>query len=323
MLRLLPLQSGKELPAVKGASVNIGCYQKFHSCAPRELKVFFADVITVFVKPKQEIKDIRRTIGEIKFLQRTLNEILVLEYDNMIARQRDVLVEAGISFVAEKKQIYLPFLGVLFRERWDANRLEEKSFLPATQVIFLKCIYMILKNKTLQQIYLQDVVKELGISAMSVSRALKQLTDANLVSAVKDGVKKIIKIERPCRKLFKKALPYLQSPVKKRVYTDSSQIPGLYLSGESALSMYTMLEHPNFVCYAAFGENNYQDYVLENERGLYKVMLEFWRYDPKLLSEGDTVDILSLYLNFKDSEDERIQMCLEEMMNNFWGKWDV
>jgi hypothetical protein len=42
--------------------------------------------------------------------------------------------------------------------------------------------------------------------------------------------------------------------------------------------------------------------------------IEVWRYSPHLLSNGDVVDRLSLYLDLREDEDERVQSGLEEMM---------
>jgi hypothetical protein len=55
--------------------------------------------------------------------------------------------------------------------------------------------------------------------------------------------------------------------------------------------------------------------MMNKEYGDIKV--EVWKYSPALLSEDEWADRLSLYLCMKDSEDERIQMecdtLIEEM----------
>ena len=49
--------------------------------------------------------------------------------------------------------------------------------------------------------------------------------------------------------------------------------------------------------------------------------IQFWSYEPPCnnIANG-TVDPFSLYLSLKDDHDERIQMCLDEMMEkvNWW-----
>jgi hypothetical protein len=49
--------------------------------------------------------------------------------------------------------------------------------------------------------------------------------------------------------------------------------------------------------------------------------LEIWAYDPLVLSAGDTVDPLSLFLSMRDSPDERIQQQLRILLEGIeWLK---
>jgi hypothetical protein len=54
-----------------------------------------------------------------------------------------------------------------------------------------------------------------------------------------------------------------------------------------------------------FGDNTQQAPISQ---------LELWRYNPQMLSTEETVDPFSLYLSLKDTEDERIESALAEMM---------
>ena len=45
--------------------------------------------------------------------------------------------------------------------------------------------------------------------------------------------------------------------------------------------------------------------------------IEVWRYDPGLLAFNGFIDPLSLYIVFKDSEDERIQKALEQILKTY------
>lgn len=268
----------------------------------------------LFVYLKKYAEDIRLTINHMKYLAEFTGMQIVFVCKNLTVRQRDVLMDSGIAFVVEDRQIYLPFVGVLLREYGNTVVERRPKFLPTTQLFLLSYIY-----GRKRKVYLKDMIQKLNVSNMTGSRSLRQLESADLLRSVKDGVSKVVEGTLMGKELFDKALPYLLNPVRKIVYIDSGQTDGLCLSGESALSMNTMLEHPNVVCYAGYGEGNFSDYVYENERNLYQVKLELWKYDPKLLSDSETVDVLSLYLSMKDSQDERIQSSLEEMMEKFWG----
>ena len=76
------------------------------------------------------------------------------------------------------------------------------------------------------------------------------------------------------------------------------------------------------ICYAA-GKH----YILEKENIVMNedndpentVCIEKWCYDPTLLSNSDCVDDISLILSLKDSEDERVQIALDEIRSKY--KW--
>jgi hypothetical protein len=44
------------------------------------------------------------------------------------------------------------------------------------------------------------------------------------------------------------------------------------------------------------------------------VCIEIWKYEAALLSRDDVVDPLSLYLCFRNEEDERVQRVLPELL---------
>ena len=46
-------------------------------------------------------------------------------------------------------------------------------------------------------------------------------------------------------------------------------------------------------------------------------IVELWRYDPGILTETNYVDPLSLCLAYKHSEDERIEMALEQIITDY------
>ncbi len=49
-------------------------------------------------------------------------------------------------------------------------------------------------------------------------------------------------------------------------------------------------------------------------------IVEIWKYSPHLLSNTNTVDKLSLYLSLKETEDERVQIELDNLLNALWSE---
>ena len=49
------------------------------------------------------------------------------------------------------------------------------------------------------------------------------------------------------------------------------------------------------------------------------VEIELWKYNPEIYSMDSTVDIVSLVLSLNDVDDERVEMQLEKIMEEY--KW--
>jgi hypothetical protein len=44
-------------------------------------------------------------------------------------------------------------------------------------------------------------------------------------------------------------------------------------------------------------------------------IVEIFRYEPKILAQGNYIDVISLYAQFKDEKDERVQIELESLVD--------
>jgi hypothetical protein len=78
---------------------------------------------------------------------------------------------------------------------------------------------------------------------------------------------------------------------------------------------YYAIDRGNFIRYRGNGQlQNLNDY-----EGKY--CIEVWKYSPFALTKGVTkqnnVDPLSLYLSLRENKDERIEMALEKIIENY------
>ena len=123
--------------------------------------------------------------------------------------------------------------------------------------------------------------------------------------------------------LFQEAKDVLINPVKRKIYVSKEYADLDVLSGEIALSKYSMLNEPSLKTYATNLISKWNSmstpYLLDPKT---QVEIELWRYDPKKLSSNGFVDILSLALSFKDEFDERVEEAVETMLDDFWRKLD-
>lgn len=242
---------------------------------------------------------------------------IVLCFPALTAYQRKVLIKNQISFVVPGSQLYLPWLGMVLQERSQTPTKPVEKLSWNAQLLTL-----LLLERKWENIRQADLAPLLGVSAMTVSRAVRELNQVELVQTEKSGRDVFLTSAAQEKELWEKAEPYLQNPVRRRIYVNKNTLsPDLPLSGLSALSVRTMLNPPAQSCYAMSG----REYKAQNLPAVDPnwtdteqcAELELWHYDPRLLCGDGAVSSLTLALMYRDSEDERIQQATEEMMEEY------
>ena len=190
-----------------------------------------------------------------------------------------------------------------------------EQFQPSAQMLFLYYLY-----QKQNRVYMSHAVKALGFSAMTITRAARQLTQTGLFEVEKEGVKKVLIGKAPGKELFEKAAPYLINPVRKSIFVKNSGVlTGLYLAGITALSHRSMINSPNVACYAAVSNTSRNitgsEFLIDETE---QVEIEIWRYDPGILSGETFVDPLSLILSLRGNRDERIEEAVVELLGEIW-----
>jgi len=276
-------------------------------------KVTLGPTQALVLKLKAEFPTVSTLQKHIARIQKSEHFPVLIELETVSKYRRDTLIKAGIPFVVPGKQLYLPFLGAVLNERCDPEVGSAEKLLPSAQAIFFYYLYSKQDN-----IYISNAVRDLQYSAMSVSRASRQLVQTGLFEERKKGVRKLLIARYNRKEMFRRMHPKLIDPVKRRIYVDldktSVQFP---LSGYSAMAHYSMLNEPALVCYAAdvsaklTGEATLAD-------AEHQAQVEIWKYDPAVLSKGNVVDPLSLIMSLQNKPDERTEETIEELLEKFW-----
>lgn len=271
------------------------------------------EVSALFLFPKAELEHIAALQKHIDRIQKEAHLPIAVVLPEISRYRRNALIEAKIAFVVPGKQLYLPFMGMFLQERFDQENIKLENLQPATQVLFFYYLY---RNE--KELYISQAVKDLGYSAMTISRAAKRLVQTGYFTESKEGVQKILTAMLGRRELFEKMRPMLINPVRRKTYIKKEDLTEEYiLAGDTAIAKLTMINDSMFRCYAVAGKQA----MAELPAALYAhtdVQVELWKYDPKLLSSNGMVDPLSLAMSFADEEDERIQGAVEEMLDRFW-----
>ncbi len=114
----------------------------------------------------------------------------------------------------------------------------------------------------------------------------------------------------------------MKTPVKKRLYVNEPLASKfVFKTNINALAFYSNLNDDNQNYYAI----HHTDFLNLKKKEKIKTFSEYfdeyvvevWRYKPGILTNNNFVDPLSLYLSFEDTQDERIEMALEQIIEKF------
>jgi DNA-binding MarR family transcriptional regulator len=244
------------------------------------------------------------------------NKVIYL-HPSISSYNRKRLIVQKIPFVVPGKQMYLPFMGVDLREYFQKVQTEKPVQLkPSTQAAFLAALYSY-SEKGLTP---AQLAVDLKYSRMTMSRAFGEMQRAGLGTITTVGRERVLRFSGNSKTLFKQAQPLLISPVRKKLKVlGNISLSGLVLAGESALSKYSMLSKPVHAVYAASSKTWKQKERTEHiisvpmhEAG--SIEIEIWKYPPELFARDLVADPLSLYLSLRDIQDERVEIALENLL---------
>ena len=250
----------------------------------------------IMLTPTEELATLPALKKQIVKIQQIDNVPVVFELTTVSNYRRKSLIENNIPFITDK-QVFLPFIGTMLSDEKEPQKLTGK-FVYSTQQLFL--FYLYSKKKRL---YISEAGKVLPFTAMTLTRAVKQLETTDLFLVAKDGVNKFIESKYKRDELFEKAKVYLTTPVRKTGYIDKTQVTeNMVFAGETALSEKTMLNPSRVVTYA-ISEKDYDKALLTDELidPDKQVRLELWAYNPKQFSEDNSADDISIVLSFGDT----------------------
>lgn len=270
---------------------------------------YIENIRCIVIIPIEELPTLPSLKKQIQKI-RVIDDVPVVLYSKTISfYRRKSLLENHIPFITDK-QTFLPFIGTLLVDEKESEKIKDK-FVYSTQLLFLAYMYNHEKK-----VYVSDLSKRLPFSAMTLSRAVKQLEMTDLFLVYKDGVNKVIESKYSHKELFERIQHYLLTPVRQVGYMDQSLVTDyMVIAGESALSEMSMLNSSRLRTYAVyekdFDKTQFIDELIDPE---VQVKVEIWAYDPQLFTHTNIADTLSIVLSLKENKDERIEEVLEDIL---------
>lgn len=227
------------------------------------------------------------------------------------------LIAHRVAFAIPGNQLYIPYLAMDLREHFRAKeRKHVDNLSPVAQAVF----FHHLLRRGHERPTPTMLADALGYSAMSIGRAFDELVLHNLAQVERSGREKILQFRADRRTLLEASRTLLRSPVRGvHAVRFKNAKPPMPLAGESALAELTGLAPPRLKTYAIlatdwrdyFKRHDIEDFHYEYES---EALIETWRYDPRTLSDGTTVDPLSLYARYWDDNDERVAQAADALL---------
>lgn len=263
-----------------------------------------------FIFPKEEIPVPKKLQHQIAKIEDVFEKNTVLILDHIEPYLRNQLLKTKIAFIVTGEQMFIPYMFLDLDERKKNKLTHVDHFYPSTQTLLIYHLW----KKPLDGLNLKEIAKHFNYTAMTVTRAVRELEAAGLCTT-QGGRAKVLEFENPKRKLWEQAINFLQNPVKKE-FTDiqGNGSENQALAGINALAKYSNLDAGFQKTYAVKGKavNKNEITNLAAEPG--DNTLQLWNYDPAILSRDGIADPFSVWLTLQDNPDERVQMALEEMM---------
>jgi len=232
--------------------------------------------------------------------------------EQVTSYNRNRLIKNKIPFIVPGNQLYLPMMALDLREYFVTKRGAAKNLSPAAQVLVLYSIY---KHRVLfdESVTMTDWAEELGYTKMTMTRAFRDLRSILEKEDDVEGIRG--------RQLWDCLRPFLRSPVLRTRYYDFDVFGSeSVLAGDSAMAEYTMMaaSAARTICMEAeqWKKNHSEETCELPNAELGATIVQVWRYDPRRLDRNGVADPLSVYLSFGKNKDERVEMALENLLED-------
>ena len=268
---------------------------------------------------KAGLADVRTQLEKLRAVTKLP---IIYVTDALASYERARLVGQKVPFLVPGNQLYLPDLGIDLREYFrQAAQVSGAALSPATQALLIAAL---LRKPWQADWDPAQIVANLGYTPMTLTRAVRELTAAGIVTLMRRGRERHLHVERRPQEMWEQAKPLLCNPVKRSVWvrpTAKWMPPRVRVAGLSALARLSLLTDPPWPVHAlspaqwkAATQADIKP-LIEPSEGCCEWQL--WSYSPELLPETKVVDPLSLTLSLQQETDERVQLALDELREQF------
>ena len=233
---------------------------------------------------------------------------------------KEKMMEEGIPFVIEGKQVFLPFIGYLL------SKENERELAPVHLISFLtQKMLLIAIYERWNEVKVSGAAKRMGVSTKSASRCFDELEYLNIDVLGMKGKSRVINIPNDRKQVWQQIENVLRNPVIRRfVLREDMKLEKK--AGISALCEYSLLSDNVYPTYAVT-KKELKDSAVKVEKQVSEleeigcVVLELG-YFIDFLGKGfqDPLSVV-LSLTGEEQEEERVDISINEMLEEYvWSK---
>lgn len=233
---------------------------------------------------------------------------------------KEKLMEEGIPFVIDGKQVFLPFIGYLL------SKENERELPPVHLISFLtQKMLLIAIYERWNEVRVSGAAKRLEVSTKSASRCFDELEYLNVNVLGMKGKSRVINIPDDREQLWQQIESVLRNPVIRR-FILRKDMKLEKKAGISALCEYSLLSDNAYPTYAVTKKELKASGVKEEKQAseleeIGCVVLEVG-YFTDFLGKG-LQDPLSVVLSLteEEQEEERVDISINEMLEEYvWSR---
>ena len=269
----------------------------------------------IIAKPKKELR-----LNALRYDRSQIEKVsglnCALYFNRLSYYTKETMLNEGIPFILEGKQVFLPFLGMLLSEKYNRRLVPVHTISFLTQKLILCALY-----EKWNDMNATKIAEKLGVTKMSVSRCLDEIEYLDIKILDKSGKTRKVSVCEEIRVLWEEIKPVLRNPVIAR-FQLAEDIQLDKKAGISALCELSMLSDNVYPTYAVtkseLKETNIKQIrqiSIGEEIGCEVLELGYFiEYNGKMIQDPLSV---MLSLSAEDLEDERVQICIDEILEEY------
>ena len=269
----------------------------------------------IIAQPRNNVR-----LNALRYDQKQIEKVTglncALYFTKLSHYTKEMMLTEGIPFIVEGKQMFLPFMGMLLADNSDRKLKPVHTISFLTQKLLLCALY-----EKWNQMIVTKIAERLDVTKMSVTRCLDEIEYLDIDILDTSGKTRRISVGDDIKSAWENIRPMLRNPVITK-FQLADDIGLENKAGMSALCEYSLLSDNTYPTYAITKKElndvnikSYRQISVGEEIGCEVLEVGYFiNFQDKEIQDPFSV---MMSLSEDDMEDERVQICIDEMLEEY------